>query len=55
MANTRKAKMSREEILEQAARLVGQTINPEEMGIKPEDMELEQFIILFCKKGRRYA
>lgn len=51
MADTREAKMSPEEILEQAARLVGQTINPEAMGLKPDDVDLDQFVKLFMQKA----
>lgn len=52
MMDAGKAKMSPEEILEQAARLVGQTINPEAMGLKPDDIDLDQFIKLFIQRAR---
>ena len=46
----RKAKMSQEEVIEAAARLVAGTINPEAMGIKTNDVDVEEFITFFIQK-----
>ena len=38
---------SEEEILDQAARLVAGTINPDKMGLVPEEVDIENFIKFF--------
>ena len=43
--------MSREEILERAAWLVAQSINPEEMGLTPDEVDVDQFVELFKKRA----
>ena len=43
--------MSQEEILEQAALIVAQTINPDGMGLKPDEVDVEHFVKLFKKKA----
>lgn len=40
---------SKEEILNQTARIVAGTINPEEMGLTPAEVDVETFITLFKK------
>lgn len=51
LPRARKRKLSQHEILEQAALLVAGTINPEAMGITPDEVDLEQFVQLFIKKA----
>lgn len=51
MAKPTKKAMSREEVLEQAATLVAGTINPDAMGMEPEEVPLEEFIRLFIQKA----
>lgn len=38
---------SKEEVLDQTARIVAGTINPEEMGLTPDKVDIETFIKLF--------
>lgn len=40
-------KRSKEEILDQSARIVASTINPEKMGLKPDEIDVEAFIKFF--------
>lgn len=40
-------KRSEEEILDQAARIVAGTINPKEMGLKSDEVDVESFVALF--------
>lgn len=47
MANRALTNRSEEEILDQAARLVAGTINAEKMGLKPEEVDVENFIKYF--------
>lgn len=47
MANGRHITRSEEEILDQAARLVAGTINPEAMGLTPDEVDVELFIRTF--------
>ena len=47
---SKKSQMSQEEVIETAAKIVAGTINPEAMGIKAEDVDLEEFIRLFVQK-----
>lgn len=43
--------MSQEEILEQAAWLVAQSINPDGMGKTPDEVDVAHFVELFKKKA----
>ena len=47
MANGVLQNRSEEEILDQTARIVAGTINPEKMGISAEDVDVENFIKYF--------
>jgi len=51
MAKKKKVIYSPDEILEQAARLVAGAINPSEMGLTPEQVDVEQFVIHFKTKA----
>ena len=42
---------SQEEVMTQAAQLVAGTINPREMGLTPEEVDVEQFISHFKEKA----
>jgi hypothetical protein len=52
LPRAKKRKLSQQEILEQAALLVAGTINPEAMGVTPDEVDLEQFVQLFMKKAQ---
>lgn len=47
MANGALTNRPQEEILDQAARLVAGTINAEKMGLKPEEVDVDNFIKYF--------
>lgn len=47
MANGAHINRSEEEILDQTARLVAGTINAEKMGLTPEEVDVENFIMHF--------
>lgn len=51
MAQKRRPKRSPEEILTQSAQLVAGTINPYEMGLEPEQVDIENFIKFFKEKA----
>ena len=50
MARKKKQKYSKEEVLDYSSRLVAGKIDPEAMGITAEDIDIEQFLMLFRKK-----
>lgn len=51
MAQKRRPNRSPEEILTQSAQLVAGTINPYEMGLVPEQVDIENFIKFFKEKA----
>lgn len=50
MAKAENVRRSQEEVITQAAQLVAGTINPAEMGLTPEQVDVEQFISHFKEK-----
>ncbi len=50
MAKTVTVRRSQEEVMTQAAQLVAGTINPMEMGLTPEEIDVEQFVSHFKEK-----
>ena len=47
MAIKERIKRSKEEIIDQTARLVACTLNPEKMGLTPEQVDFENFVTHF--------
>lgn len=50
VAKAEKVRRSQEEVMTQAAQLVAGTINPDEMGLTPEEVDVERFISHFKEK-----
>ena len=51
MARKKRVTLSREEFVSQAAELVAVTINPDAMGITPEEVDIDLFIFHFKTKA----
>lgn len=51
MAKNQRPKLSPDELLAQSAQLVAGTINPYEMGLEPDQVDIENFVKFFKEKA----